>query len=622
MANFVGIIDRDPTRRSQFLARVRPRISILPGLDIQSRAHGEFAVAWAAAPTAPVDVDQDESGVGVLWGHARRTETGGRVSAAEYRSSLGSDGSGRPAQWDGYHAFAGYDAARGLRLGADLLGLYPVYYWESGGTFLFGSSESLFACHPGFSPQLNPAGLIGVLLTMNLVGGQTLLAGVRRLGPGCRLARPNGGTAREERHFQVPVSDAFIDLSLDEQADLLAGALSSAVRRHVTPGRPSILSLSGGRDSRMVAGFLHENGLPFSAFTLGLASDIEYRCARRVARQLKIHQQLVEIPFSTYRELAGLAAEWEQLANGFNCIFTWGLTRLLQPRRNTEIVAGYLGDPIVGGSHIGWAYDAKTRASSFETLFTRVNAYGVPPDVLRRLLRSRAHQDLVGDVIQSLRTTYDAYAGHPFQRTLSFDLQHRQRFHTGGNLWPLSFSCWPVVPFVDSEVLRIVYGLPAASLMDRRLQDHILIGRFLSLARQPVDRNCDNDRPLAPRISRLVADRLKREMRRFLPRRTQAGVNRRLFYQRVFDFDNQGWRSVREAVDECRGGLVELFDERVLGELLPPASQAVHLDSPIIGAAPLKTLAGIALWRRSVTAPTGSGAPSIPSRRPDEALAP
>ena len=62
MASFASIIDRDPT----FLARAREKVAIMPGLDVQTREHGEFAVVWAAAKMAPVDIDQNENGAAVL----------------------------------------------------------------------------------------------------------------------------------------------------------------------------------------------------------------------------------------------------------------------------------------------------------------------------------------------------------------------------------------------------------------------------------------------------------------------------------------------------------------------------------------------------------------------------
>jgi asparagine synthase (glutamine-hydrolysing) len=622
MANFAGIIDRDPTRRSQFLARARDKVAILPGLDVQTREHGDFAVVWAAAKTAPVDIDQNENGVAVLWGRARKAGSADCISAQECRNSLAFGDASNPPLWDGYHAYVSYDAERGLCLGADLLGLFPIYYWEGGGVLLFGSSENLFPSHPSFSPKLNFAGMIGILLTMHLVGGQTLLEGVRRLGAGWVLVRTRGNPVREEKRFQFPVSDNLIDLGLDEQADLLAEVLSDAVRRHVTRGQPSLLSLSGGRDSRMVAGFMRQNGLEFSAFTMGVTSDIEYQCARSVAQHLQVEQQLIEIPFAEYRELAELAAEWEQLANGFNCIYTWGLAKVLQQEQATEIVTGYLADTIVGGTHIGWAYDPEQRALSFDKMFENINAWGVHPNILKKLLRNQAQRDLVEDVIQSLRTTYETYDGHPFQRALSFDLQHRQRFHTGGNLWPLSFSGWPVLPTVDYEVLKIAFGLPAASLMGRRIQDHVLIRRFIGLARLPLDRNCEDIRPLAPRPGWLVLDRLKREVRRMLPTPAKSHAFDNLFYYRIFDFNNSGWRAVRGAADECRDGLAGLFDERALNDLLPPASKDVCLDIPIAGAASLKTLLGFAIWWRSFSPSAGLGVPPSTARCPEEASFP
>jgi len=607
MANFVGIIDRDPARRSQFLARARDQVSVLPGLEVRTCEHGDFALAWAAASLAPVEIDRDHRGVAVLWGRPRQAGTADRVSARDCRRRAGvSDVSAQPL-CDGYHAYVNYETGHGLCLGADLLGLFPIYYWENGSAMLFGSSGRLFSSHPAFSPQPSISGLIGILLTMHLVGGRTLLEGVRRLGAGSVLMRPAGGPAREIRQYQPPVSDERTDLDFPAQADLLGDTLSDAVRRQVTKGTPVLLPLSGGRDSRMIAGFLRENAFDPTAFTMGVPSDVDYRCARGVARRLQIAQDLLEIPYADYAGLARLSVEWEQMANGFNCIQQWGLIRILRLRPASEIVSGYLADPIIAHSELAWRHEPEKRTTLFDHLFTKVNAWGIHPAVVKRLLANREHRQLVDDVIQDLRTTFDAYPGSPFQRALLFDLQHRQRFHTGGNLWPFTFAGWPVVPGVDSEVFKVVARLPASSLGDRRLQDCMLIRRFPEMARLPVDRNSENVRPLAPSLAWRVRNRIGRELRRLPPFRSKANARDSLYYYRIFDFNHAGWRAIRAAADEVRGALTGLFDENVLAEVLPPASTEVHLASPIAGASSLKTLVGLALGWRFVSPPLAPG---------------
>jgi asparagine synthase (glutamine-hydrolysing) len=72
----------------------------------------------------------------------------------------------------------------GLTLGADLIGMFPVYWWTGGEVLLAGSSPELFRLHPCFRSSIDLEGLTGILLTMNSVDGRTLLEGVRRLAPG------------------------------------------------------------------------------------------------------------------------------------------------------------------------------------------------------------------------------------------------------------------------------------------------------------------------------------------------------------------------------------------------------------------------------------------------------
>lgn len=63
-------------------------------------ARGEFAVVWAAAKIAPVEIDQNEDGVAVLWGRARKAGSADCISAQECRNSLAFCDASNPPLWN------------------------------------------------------------------------------------------------------------------------------------------------------------------------------------------------------------------------------------------------------------------------------------------------------------------------------------------------------------------------------------------------------------------------------------------------------------------------------------------------------------------------------------------
>ncbi len=76
-----------------------------------------------------------------------------------------------------------------------------------------------------------------------------------------------------------------------------------------------------------------------------------------------------------------------------------------------------------------------------------------------------------------------------------------RQIHIGGTVSRLSHAIWHAEPYTRDTMLELVGGLPAGSLFGRRLQKDLLVSRFRSLTRLPVDakdRNPDRWRHRSP----------------------------------------------------------------------------------------------------------------------------
>jgi asparagine synthase (glutamine-hydrolysing) len=438
---------------------------------------------------------------------------------------------------------------------------------------------------------------VGILLLSHLVEGKALLRGVRRLSAGHLLRHRAGRPVRELAQFRLPVSAARFDLPFSGHVDLLDATLAQAVARYA-PSGPHGLLLSGGLDSRILAGYLRRNGNEVVALTLGRPRDVDMGCARLVARTLGFEHRTADVPPDRYRACAENGVEWEHLAGGLGNLTHWGLQEALD-RIPPRCASGYIMDSVVGGSHIHWAYSGETRAMSFERFFQRINRSGLAPDRLKRLLRPAVFGDLVEEVVARLRATYVSYADLESQRAWCFDLHHRQRFHVGRAVWPLCFATWPVLPALDRELLSVCGSFPASTLAERRAQDEILCTRFPHLAQLPLDRNSYDTEPLRPRLRHLLA----RSVRRHLPvlRRARAGrdsAGERRYYHRVYDINGPGWLAVRREAERYRERALDLLDRDALQQALPsPETRIIHED-PIAGTSGMKLLLGFLLWCR------------------------
>ena len=586
MANFLIIVDPDADRRSRFIKAAQPRLAFLDGLVSGQCVSGDFAALWAAGRRAPIVQMGDDDRATIIWG-APIDVDGHAIAPAALAAGWRED---VPQTYDGYFAAVDYDRCEGVAIGADILGLYPLFWWQSGDVLLAASSPELFRHHPLFRIELDLAGLTGILLLMHSVSGRSLMKGVRRLAPGHVLRWRPGVAAKEILHYRIPVSTDYFDLPFSAVVELINDTLRRAVARHVPKDAPVGLTLSGGRDSRLLAGLMVDLGRNPVALTFGEPDDFEMQCAAGVARALGLTHLTHRMRPEGYAAWAELHAQWLHCVTGFNCIEYWnclpGLARL--PPLHA---AAHSMDYLPGG------FAAEDHNLSFANWLARNNAWGIPLGELRGLLKPGLFGSLVDDAISELKAAFDSYGGLEGQRAMCFELHNRLRFHNANLMWQFCFESWPVMPAVDQDLLRIGIGIPLGVLSERRVEDEMICRYFPHLAELPVDRNSTDTRPLRPRLRYQLAEALRTRaapVTRFLPRGGEA--HERRVYYRVFDFNGPGWQDARHAAEPHRKLLYEFFDRTALDRYLPPAGEAMHVKNGISDYSGRKLLLGLALW--------------------------
>jgi asparagine synthase (glutamine-hydrolysing) len=600
LANFVVVVDADAERRAVFTRAIQPRTAVVDGLQLGSCSQGDFSSFWAAAPGAPISQVADSEGAAVLWGEAIPGPGPERIDAAGLREQWQEVKGNPPEACDGFYAGVVQDRRQGLIVGADLLGLFPVYYCAVGEAILIGSSPELFRHHPAFRMELNPAGLVGILLTNGLVGGQTLLKGVQRLSPGHLLMWRAGSSPREVRQYQIPVSTRYFDLPFRAHVEILDQALKAAMGRHVSGGKRHGLLLSGGLDSRLLGGYLKEQGTETVALTLGLPTDIEMQCAIPVARTLGFRHRSLEIAPQAYLAGAQLQSDYEHLANGFNQVRMWSAhSRLknLAPRT----VAGFVLDGVIGPYGVYGSSPSESSGTSFEKVLSRHMKLGIRSEILGKLLRRDLFGDLVQDGLAYLRKTYASYSDSDSACAWRFVLGHRARFHAGSAPHRLSFGSWMVLPVLDRQILEAAAGMPATSIADREAEKELLCERFPSLAALPLAGDSYATPSLKPRLRDLVLQHISwrlAALRRGLSVGPKRELDRRYWY-RVNDFNGSAWRSVRRMAEPYRKQVYSLFEKNVFDSILPPPEAPFLVENSMIFESGAKLLVASMIWAKN-----------------------
>jgi asparagine synthase (glutamine-hydrolysing) len=572
MANFVAVVDPDAVRRAEFVGRVRRRIAFLEGLTPGETGFGDFSCAWASGRPEVASVARAEAGAAVVWGDAVRAE-GGRANAAAVLAEWNVE---VPPAYDAFFAAVRYDAKRGLTAGADVLGYFPIYYASARDVVVVASSPELFGEHPLFPPQLSLEGLAGVLMVHAPVSGRSLLEGVRRLSWGQALRWTRESGAREVTQYALP-APADESESFESAYERLDDAFASAVRRHVPAGETHGILLSGGRDSRLVAGYANESGGDLRALSFGNHDDYDASCARAVSRSLGYPHRIVSLDDGALARHAETQARWEHLCGGFASIHMWGAV----PRAR-ELPARVLT-----------GYGLETRAGEplpfdFEGMMNLRKHRGVARPAMRRLFRDPS---VVDSVESELRTTHAGYSDRGEHRWWRFYLDHDWRSHAGGVPWKLSFGAWPIVPLCDRGVMDAIATIPAGVIANRGVHDAILRRRFPRLARLPLDRNNHDTTPLSPSPLATMRERIVQ------PRRIRMSktVERR-YYHRVYDIESRGWRDVRSLAEPLRENLSEFLSIDELRSLVPPPDARIEVENKVRDTFGMKLLVGLMLW--------------------------
>ncbi|ACB76544.1 asparagine synthase-related protein [Opitutus terrae] len=593
MANFLLVHDPDTVRRQFAVLQARDRVGFLPQMRGELTLASHYALAWAAAPLAPVEhhrATEPDAPDCMLFG-APHDHEGVTLKAADFcrRHDIVWDA---PNELNGYYAALLVHPRLGVRIEGDVLGLFPLYYWQHRDVLLVGTSPELFRSHPSFQSELDLHGAAALLLTSGLVGGRTLWRGVRRLAADHRLIWLPGAAPRELPPPLRAAGDMIEsrDEAVEQAAELHASFLRAALRDAQRPG----MLLSGGLDSRLLAGFAAEQTRQPECLTFGRPEDLDAACATAVARELGLKQSLYDVTPEDYAQYAQSSVTWEQLSGGLYALpMGWNLSLRPPTVEIDRLICGLTLDAVIGGPK----YVARTSgALSFERL--RIGRLGFGRDELARLIGApdlaRACEDVRGELLDE----YVASAASDHLREWRMNLAHRHRFAVGMCAWRYSLFAWPVLPALDRRLIALAHRLPYSVIKDRQIQTRLLVTRFPRLARLDLDRNYFDTVPLLGSKTSAWRDLRRRATK--LRRRCQTWLGRDpRFYVRTMEFNSPGWRVVRSLAEEARGAGAALFRTDALERLLPRADVRVrHIEDPIVHSTPLKNTLGLMLWLR------------------------
>jgi asparagine synthase (glutamine-hydrolysing) len=273
---------------------------------------------------------------------------------------------------NGFFAFVARKAT-GVVAAVDRVRSIPIFYKVA-------SDSIIVAAHPSQIPgvddltELDPEAAAEFLLTGYVTGSQTLFRTIRQLQAGEILIgtpHASGPIAKVLPYYRYIHRDG-LSPTVDEFKYNLGQVFSGTIQRlmQYAGGRPIVLPLSGGLDSRLLAVGLRQAGYPHVlAFTYGALGNTEAAVSRDVARQLKIPWSFAEysprtwetfIPSSEWLEYAQLASNYTSVPHCQDWPAIKDLVKQNFIPANSVMVPGHSAD-FLAGSHIPNAWDRQRR---------------------------------------------------------------------------------------------------------------------------------------------------------------------------------------------------------------------------------------------------------------------
>ncbi|MBW2739766.1 MAG: asparagine synthase (glutamine-hydrolyzing), partial [Deltaproteobacteria bacterium] len=203
----------------------------------------------------------------------------------------------------GMFAFAIWDGRkRRLFLARDRIGIKPLYYHFSEGTFLFASELKAFMAFGMFNKDIDPDSIPLFLHYLYIPAPRTIFKNTFKLLPGHSLTYENN-TIKTHKYWQHPEMKGEIsDSAFNEEEKLqqLDDLLTQAVSDRMISDVPLGALLSGGIDSSIVVALMQKvNSSPVRTFSIGFKEKAynEANWAAKVARHLGTdHTELYVTP--------------------------------------------------------------------------------------------------------------------------------------------------------------------------------------------------------------------------------------------------------------------------------------------------------------------------------------
>ena len=444
--------------------------------------------------------------------------------------------------------------------------------------------------------EVDPAGLSSMLTFGYHIGDLTILRDIKCLPNACHLEyRASNDHLRIDRYWNYPYGEMEPNKDTEnELAEALHGHLLTALKRQLRGVKKILLPISGGLDSRTMAGLLAQSGFSghVLAYSYGQPSSRDVRYGRAIARKLGYQHVTIPTPgdFVTHgmEEDAWLFdAEWSAELH-WAVRFAY-LDPSLGDTSGYHVLSGMFGDIVLGSDRFNYRRktgDTPLAAAQLSKAYYRVNQEYGSPEIILKLF--------CADIATTAKNTLDSIVfatlspiAHlpPFYALMRAEFEQRQRRHTGMVAQCIERNRRTLTPFLDNEVVEFALRIPYNAFHDKKLYKQMIRNHLPAVAAIPYS---DNALPISNAHFRAAIHWRLEKVLQYLPWLQKHLNKRNAFFNFHDGVVNQRpyFEQQMQALHELAPTLVfEMASDRyqaLLDGRLSPADQVCALLPPAL----------------------------------------
>jgi asparagine synthase (glutamine-hydrolysing) len=306
---------------------------------------------------------------------------------------------------EGDFAIALWDADRErLVLARDRAGVKPLYFYHSGGRYIFASEIKAILQHPAVTPEVNEEALCHYLTFLTTPAPQTLFRGIQKLPAGHMVVINRNGEARITQYWDaLPPASPVVRSEKEHQKKILE-LLRSSIKKRMMADVPFGVFLSGGVDSSANVALMSElMSQPVRTFTVGFRDTEELNeleSARAISKRFGTdHHEVMIGAEEMLKFLPELVFHQDEPIADPVCVPLYYVSKLARETGTIVVQVGEGSDELFGGYDWFRTYlqieERFWRHAERAPLAARRAAAALAQPVIKKTIKKRLASELI-----------------------------------------------------------------------------------------------------------------------------------------------------------------------------------------------------------------------------------